>query len=321
MCGCANGKHRINLLTYQLIKMLKNFFITAWRNLSKNKVFSILNIAGLAIGIVVCLLIGVWLQQELSFDNFHPDGKRIFRVSNTFKSESESFSQAPSGPAFGAQLPKLLPSVHAACRLFGDERKIKVGNNQFFEQNVLMVDSNFFRFFGFRLKSGQTQNALQSPNQIVFTERMAIKYFGKEDPIGKTVMVDGDNPMIISGLAENPPVNSQIQFDFLLTSAFLKKFAMEQWKENIDNIWVGGWPQTYIQLADPQNWKEVEKQINQVAAIFSEKERKEHKMSYQYFLQPIRDIHLKSHLRYDAKNNGSLARVNIFSIVGIMVLL
>src|SRR5688500_11052311 len=301
--------------------MFKNFFITAWRNLSKNKASSILNITGLAIGIVVCLLIGVWLQRELSFDNFHPDGNRIFRISNTFKSESESFSQAPSGPALGAQLPKLLPSVQSSCRLFGDERKIKVGNNQYFERNVLLVDSNFFSFFGFRLKRGQPQNVLQSPNQIVFTERMAIKYFGKEDPLGKTVMVDGENPMIISGIAENPPVNSQIQFDFLLTSAFLKKFAMEQWKENIDNIWVGGWHQTYMQLADPQNWKEVENQINQVAAKYSEKERKENKMSYHYFLQPIRDIHLKSNLRYDARNNGSFARVNIFSIVGIMVLL
>ena len=90
--------------------MLKNFFLIAYRNLVKNKVNTILNVTGLAIGVAVCLIIGVWLQRELSFDNFHPDGNRIFRVTNTFKSESESFSQAPSGPAFGAQLPKQLPT-------------------------------------------------------------------------------------------------------------------------------------------------------------------------------------------------------------------
>src|SRR5439155_16118227 len=98
--------------------MLKNFFITAWRNLVRNKINTSLNIAGLAIGVVVCLLIGVWLQRELSYDNFHPDGSSIFRLTNTFKSESESFSQAPSGVAFGAQLPKQLPDIKAACRVF-----------------------------------------------------------------------------------------------------------------------------------------------------------------------------------------------------------
>src|SRR4030081_939986 len=108
--------------------MIKNFFITAWRNLARNKVFASLNILGLTIGIVVCLIIGVWLQRELSFDNFHPNGKQIFRVTNTFKSESESFSQAPSGPAFGAQLTKQVPAVTAACRLFGQNYKIKSGS-------------------------------------------------------------------------------------------------------------------------------------------------------------------------------------------------
>ena len=91
--------------------MFKNYFKTAWRNLSRNKIFTLLNITGLAIGVTVCLFMSVWLQGELSFDNFHPNGNAIFRISNTFKSESESFSQAPSGPAFGAQLPKLLPFV------------------------------------------------------------------------------------------------------------------------------------------------------------------------------------------------------------------
>src|SRR5436190_8848391 len=103
--------------------MFRNFFITAWRNLSRNKIYSLLNVTGLTIGVVVCLFISVWLQREVSFDNFHPDEDKIFRIANTFKSESESFSQGPSGPAFGAQLPKLLPSVVSACRLFSDQYK------------------------------------------------------------------------------------------------------------------------------------------------------------------------------------------------------
>src|SRR5215217_7800163 len=112
--------------------MFKNFFTIAWRNLVKNKVNTLLNISGLAIGITVCLVIGVWLHQELSFDNFHPDGNLIFRITNTFKSESESFSQAGSGPALGAQLPKHLPLIKSACRVFDSDSKIKSGSKQFF---------------------------------------------------------------------------------------------------------------------------------------------------------------------------------------------
>lgn len=301
--------------------MFKNFFLTAWRNLVKNKVFTLLNISGLAIGIAVCLIIGVWLQRELSFDNFHANRDQIFRLSNTFRSESESFSQAPSGPAFGSQLTKHLPAVKSTCRYFNEFYKIKVGDKLGIESNGLVVDSNFFSFFSFRLKKGSTGQVLQSPNQIVITEKLAIKYFGTEDPIGQTITLDSNYPVIVSGVAENPPVNSQIQFDLLLPYSFLRKKANEEWQYDIDNQWSGGWPYTFVQLNDPQKKEEAEKQINEIAFRFAQKEWEENKMSYSYFLQPLLDIHLKSQLRYDAANNGSLSRVRVFSIVGIIVLL
>jgi putative ABC transport system permease protein len=139
--------------------------------------------------------------------------------------------------------------------------------------------------------------------------------------LAKTILIDNEYPMVVSGIAEDPPVHSHIQFEYLLPYSSLRKKANEKWHYDIDNSWVGGWPFTYVQIADPQQLQLVEKQVNQVVAKFSEKEWKENKMSYQYHLQPVKDIHLKSHLRYDAANNGSLAQVNIFSIVGIIVLL
>ena len=301
--------------------MIKNFFLTAWRNLSRNKLLSVLNITGLAIGVAVCLFMIVWLQRELSFDDFHPNAKSIFRISNTFKSESESFSQAPSGSALGAQLPKQLPSVIAACRVFDDEYKIKYGNTQFIESNAITVDSNFFSFFGFKLLQGNIQQCLASPDRIVITENMAKKYFGHDNPIGRTMLLDDKNLMTVSAVAQNAPVNSQIQFDFLLPASFKRKQLMEQYNSDLDNFWVGGWPLTYVQLKDPLRWQVAENDINKIVAKFSEKDWKENKMSYHYFLQPIRDIHLKSNLRYDSRNNGSLSRVNIFGIVGLIVLL
>jgi len=303
--------------------MIKNFFITAYRNLTRHKTFTLLNVFGLTIGILVCLVIGIWLQRELSFDKFHPDGKQIFRIANTFKSESESFSQAGSGTALGAQLPKQLPSIQSACRVFAREAfKIKSGNDQFIELNSIVADSNFFSFFGFGLIKGQKENVLLNIDNIVLSERLAIKYFGNaNNAVGRTLILDGESPMIVTGVCKNSPVNSHIQFDLVVPYARLRKIANEQWHFDIDNNWVGGWPYTYVQVADPSKCKQAEKQINDVVARFSEKEWKENKMRYTYFLQPIADIHLKSHLRYDAANNGSLSRVNVFSIVGIIVLL
>jgi putative ABC transport system permease protein len=301
--------------------MIRNYFITAYRNLIRNKVFTFLNIAGLAIGIVVCLVIGLWLQRELSFDKFHPKAAEIFRLSNTFKSESESFSQGPSGPAFGAQLPKQLPAVKSACRVFQESYKLKAGSHQFIESNAVAVDSNFFDFFGFRLQKGLPRQVLQSSDQIVLTEKLAVKYFGGQDPVGQTLLVDGEYPMKVSGVVEDVPSNSQIQFDLVVPASFIRKVYLQKYQFDMDNMWVGGWPYTFVQLTTPAKYKEVEKQINQVAEKFSAKDWKENKMSYHYFLQPLLNIHLQSNLRYDAANNGSLSRVKIFSIVGIIVLL
>ncbi|HYJ38526.1 MAG TPA: ABC transporter permease [Chitinophagaceae bacterium] len=301
--------------------MFKNFIKIAWRNLVKNKGTTVLNIVGLAIGITTCLVIGIWLERELSFDNFHPHRERIYRITNTFKSESESFSQAGSGVAFGAQLTKQIPAVKATCRYFRDECELEEGNDQFIEQDCVTVDSNFFSFFGFKLLKGDPSLVLNAPNQIVLTQKLAIKYFGNEDPIGKTMILDGRYPMVVSGIAANPVINSHIQFNVILPYSWLRKKATEEWKFDIDNMWSGGWPYVYVQLHNESKWKEAELAINKLAGKSAEKEWKENKMSYQYHLQPLVDIHLKSNLRYDATNNGSLARVKIFSIVGIIVLL
>jgi len=301
--------------------MLKNFFLTSWRNLTRNKVFTLLNVSGLAIGITVCLLIGIWLQRELSYDNFHPEGEKIFRVVNTFKSESESFSQAPSGPALGLRLPQQIPSIVAGCRVFGQQYKLTIGDQQFIEKNVIEADSNFFVFFGFQLKSGKAGEVLQRANQVVLTESAALRYFGKSDPVGKTIILDGTDPMIVSGIARDCPLNSQIQFDMVAPASHLRKVMMERWHFDMDNLWVGGWPFTFIRLNDPARYKETEKAVNEVVARNSAKEWKENKMNYRYTLQPLRSVHLQSSLRYDASNNGSLSAVRIFGTVGLIVLL
>lgn len=301
--------------------MLKTIFNVARRHLTKNRTGAILNIAGLAIGIATSLLIMIWADREFSFDSFHPDVESKYRVWNTFKSESETFSQGPSGIALGAQLPKHIPAIVSSCRIFNGNFKFSYEDKTYFEDRAITVDSTFFSFFGFPLLRGQADQVLRTPNEVVMTESTAIKYFGGVDAaLGKVVIMD-DQPMTVSAVTANPPLNSHIQFDILIPYEWLRAYALKNWKDDLDNVWVGGWPNTYVQINDPTKRDDVEKMVNDVVARFSKKEWEDNKMSYQYFMQPIQDIHLKSNLRYDAANNGSLMTVRIFIAVAIFILL
>jgi putative ABC transport system permease protein len=300
--------------------MLHALYRSAVRHLLKNKTPALLNIFGIAIGVATCLLIMVWAERELSFDTFHPNVVRKFRVWNTFKSESESFSQAPSGVALGARLPENIPSVVSACRVFGNRFKFTYEDKTFFEANAIIADSSFFTFFGFPLLKGDASQLLRNPDELVMTEAAAIKYFGSADAaIDKVVSVDGE-PMKVAGVAVNVPTNSHIQFDVVIPYKRLHAYALKSWKQDLDNQWVGGWPYTYIEIAETANRDAVEASVNEVVARFSKKEWDDNKMSYQYFLQPITDIHLKSSLRYDS-DNGSLSTLRIFTAVAIFILL
>lgn len=302
--------------------MIQNYFKLALRHLLKNVRTTALNIAGLALGVAVCLTVAVWLRRETSFDDFHPDADRIFRLTNTFKSESESFSQAGSQFAHGAYLPREVAHITNSCRIVDDLLLMKANEKQFFEEYVLTADSNFFRFFGFRLSEGDPQTCLNSPDKIVLTEKVARKYFGSESPIGKPVQVD-EYQFTVSALAADPPENSHIQFSVVWPVSRLDQIARTEWgvSNGLDEMWLGGWPNVYLRLHDPAQREAAEAEINAVCRRHSGAEQDSNKMAYTYHLQPLRDIHLKSKLRYDAQNNGSEALVWVFAAVGLVVLL
>ena len=301
--------------------MLKAIYRAAMRHLARNRTAAVLNITGIAIGIATSLLIMIWADREFSFDSFHPDVENKYRVWNTFTSESETFSQAPSGVALGAHLPKHIPAIVSSCRIFSGNFKFRYEDKTYFEQRALPVDSNFFSFFGFALLRGQADQVLRTPHEVVMTESTAEKYFGSVDAaIGKVILMD-DDAMTVSGVAADAPLNSHIQFDILIPYSLLHAYAVENWKQDLDNMWVGGWPHTYVHISDAAQAGEVETMVNEVVARFSKKEWEDNDMSYQYFMQPMRDIHLKSSLRYDAGNNGSLTTVRVFMAVAIFILL
>ena len=238
--------------------MLNTIYRSATRHLVKNKTAAILNIFGIAIGVATCLLILIWAERESSFDQFHPDVNRKFRVWNTFKSESETFSQAPSGVALGARLKEHIPSIVSACRIFNNSFKIQYEDKTFFESRAIIADSSFFNFFGFPLIRGTSDKLLRSADEIVMTEATAIKYFGSADQaVDKIVSVDGQS-LKVAGVAADIPLNSHIQFDIVIPYKRLHNYAKDTWKQDLDNQWTGGWPHTYIQIAETADRDAVE---------------------------------------------------------------
>ncbi len=302
--------------------MLLNHIKIAFRTLRKNRLTTSLNIIGLAVGFAVCLFVGLWMQYELSFDRFHADAGRIFRLTNTFKSETESFSQAPCGPAFGAHIPLKISGVTSATRVYEESGRLEVDGKVFQEPRMVVADANFFRFFSFEITSGDPDRFLTEPGNIVLTEKTAMKYFGDENPVGKPMRLDGAHTFTVSGVVKDAPAASQIQFDLVLPMAFLKKLAAEEWGiKNVDGEWLGGWMMTFVKLANPTDAPTIEKQINDLLYVNAGDKMDSLKMSYTYHIQPLTDVHLSSNLRYDAENNGSLATLRSFVAVGLIVLL
>lgn len=147
-----------------------------------------------------------------------------------------------------------MAGITSATRFNDDADRLRYGEKRFFERNVLIADSNFLYFFHFPLKKGNAKEALKGENSIVLTEETAFKYFGDEEPLGKTMHYGSNQPMTVTGIVAAPPPNSQIQFDAVVPMDYLKKVARENWGlPEVDNQWLGGWMMTYVKLADPND--------------------------------------------------------------------
>ncbi|MBS1662693.1 MAG: ABC transporter permease [Bacteroidetes bacterium] len=199
--------------------MFKNYLRTAWRNLINNRLYSFLNIGGLAVGICVCMLIMVYVAHERSYDRFHTNAGRIVYPNLHLQLKQEAilsrFSYATAPVLKAAD-----PGIESYLRMMEVDKAKAIGSNddpskRFMESKILMVDSNFFSFFSFRLLEGDSRRALSRPFTMVISERASRKYFGRVDPVGKLLKYDGEHVFEITGVAENPPSNSSIDFDFL----------------------------------------------------------------------------------------------------------
>src|SRR5271169_3323785 len=224
------------LLT-KLTTMFKNYLKTAWRNMQRNKVNSILNISGLAIAMACVIMIVMYVRNELSYDNFFANADHLFQVNMTVADNGpENTTGGNTAPAVGPALKDMYPEVESYARVYrpGDVVVRYDGTakaeNFYSEKNILAVDSGFLQIFNYQLSQGSAAACLQKPNSVVITEATAKKYFADKNPIGKILLFDTDRkPFVVTAVLKNIPSNSSFQFDMLAPISAYPEVKKRSW--------------------------------------------------------------------------------------------
>lgn len=294
--------------------MFRNYFKIAWRKIQKNKLYSFINILGLSTGLAACILIGLYVFNELSYDKFNTNSERIARVTMEYGGGGSSEQTAVTGNKVGPQLKRTFPQVESYVRMMKSSRVIANGTNAFDEKNILYADADFFKVFSFKLLQGNTSSALSDPYTIVLTKSIAKKYFGNENPIGKTLRVDDVRDYEITGIVADPPINSQIKYDILLSFNSLGASK--------DEVWFNANYVTYLLLHESSQLPRLQQQIT---AYMKDVSKNELKMSNGDFLslnlEPFEKVHLYSSLDSGLEPNGSIMYVYVLGIIALLILL
>jgi putative ABC transport system permease protein len=291
--------------------MLKNYLKITLRNLRKHKSYSFINITGLAVGMASTILILLWVQDELSFDRFHQNADRIYRIIDYEKysnGEEVTFSMNP--PALASALKDEYPEILDVVRIRKLSNAVaQYGDKCFSEDAILFADPTFLKIFSFPLVNGNEENALINPRSIVITEKMALKYFGKEHPVGKIIRIDNRLDFLITGIMKDVPKNSHLQFNFVMSFETIKEFGFP----------IEGWNSfaytTYVLLAEKSDYRQVSKKI---AGLIKTKQEE---AIVTLSLQPLPDIHLHSGNIWGIGGTGDIKYVYIFTVIAGFILL
>ncbi|HEY2726638.1 MAG TPA: ABC transporter permease, partial [Parafilimonas sp.] len=300
--------------------MFKNYFKTAWRNLWKNKIYSSINIIGLAIGMAACIIIMLFVSYEKGFDSLQT--KNIYRLNEVQKFEGMVSSQKVALSMFpmGPTMQKEFPEIKNFTRInWNTNVQMRYNDKNIYLPQVFNVDSTFFQIFNFKLLNGNRQTALQKPNSTIITKATAEKLFGNENPIGKTITHYGDDTTsyIVTGVLENIPQNSQLQFDALFSFSTI-------YSKNPDlmNNWGGNWLDTYFELAPNANVAVLEKKFP--AYLKKYMTNNDNCKNYELFLVPFKKVHAYTtdigldYLNYQKFDSNY---TSIFFIIALVVLL
>lgn len=296
--------------------MLKNYLKIAWRNLSKHKAFTLINIMGLAVGMTACFLIFLYVNFELSYDQFHSKGDRIYRLSCDLKTPSETIKAGITSWATAPNLKSDFPEIEAYTRVSFEGMLVKKGDIKYQEEGTMFADSTFFKVFDYKLLKGDAATALQAPLSMVLTETAARKYFGNDNPVGQTVQLSGDLlPAKITGVIQDFPANTLLKADVIVSmSTFSQSFHRQ-----LDEQWGNFGAVTWLLLkpgTDPVALN------NKFPAFLERKigdQMRAEKMLFTFSLEPIKGLYL--HATRDGLEQGSMNNVYVFSIIAVFILL
>jgi putative ABC transport system permease protein len=300
--------------------MLKNYLKVAVRNLIRNKIYSFININGLAVGIAGCILISVFIVNELSYDKHNRNYKNIYRVvTDLFVGGQENNLSVASFPT-APTLKKDYPEVLEAARIVEwSDPFIKIEDKTFKEKALFFADNSVLKIFTFDFIAGDYNNSLGEPNTVIITDETAKKYFGKEDVVGQSILYENSIWLKVTGVVRKLPSSSHFNFDLLVSFSTLEqiigKDLLESWHAFFKIY-------TYVLL--PENYSPrnlVEKLPGFVKSYMADDIAKSLGRSYKISLQPLADIHLYSHRISEPGENGSIENVYIFSIIALFILL
>ena len=297
--------------------MWKNYLKTSFRNLVNNKVYTFINISGLSLGIVTCILITLFVWDEKNFDNFVPDNNRIFRVYNLNKTETSESFIAVCPPAFKSSLEQDYAEIESVTHFmrYYNKATFKKDNEAFFEENGLFAEAHFLNFFGLKLINGNTETALNEANTLVISHKLAEKYYPNQNAVGELIDIEG-KPYKITGVLA-PLGNFHLNIDFIISLATRKALITSE------NISIWSWHEffTYIKVKDGVNVQQLQdkftKQVEEVAHPITGNGY----LDYPLF-QKLKDIHLHSYnFEYDIAEQGNIHYVNAMSLVAIFIML
>jgi putative ABC transport system permease protein len=291
--------------------MIKNYILIAIRNFKRQKFFSLLNLFGLALGLTTTLFIGIYIWQEVTYDHFHQKADRISWITTKMQYNGEQIEFGSTGTKVGPALLRNFPEVEAYTRLLKSSSIFKYQEKSFEEENVVYADSAFFHIFSFTLKSGNPATVLSEPNQVVLTHKIARKYFGQQNPVGKTLTVNGAKEYVVTGIVEEVPDNSQIKFDMLVSFTSLGASKNEAWFPA--NYY------TYLLLNEEKAFVSLQNKIRP----FMDKNSAETEMEGDNFvtfqLMPLKRVHLYSDLS-PLVPVADIKYIYIFGLVALLVL-
>jgi len=289
--------------------MVQNYFRIVIRNISRHKVFTFINITGLAVGMAASLLILLWIQDELGYEKFNENAENIYRVE-----EDQFYSGAryhvtvtphPSGPVWKEKIPEIIEQTRLnrlSRVLFRQDDKV------FFESAIVTADSGLFNIFTLPFLFGDQATALTAPHSIVLSEKLANKYFGKDNPVGQTITMENRYQFTVTGVMKEIPKNSMLSFEGVIPYSFLKEIGA------MNESWTTNSIQTFVQLEKGSDVPGVNKKLTDVVKEY------EPETTVKYLLFPLLDIHLHTQFGFE-ENKGPVIVIYIFMLIAVFVLL